>query len=124
MSVEESEPVSPGSNSSDSIFDVSDHEGDSKGSLRERQLSPQISRASSTNAVGGVLPSLERTWTNKTTTTTSDPAFEVDFEDDDPNNPQNWPMWYKGAVIAVMSYATTCIVLFSTSYTSAIVRKI
>ena len=119
MSIEESEePTSPGSNSSGSIFNGSDHDGESEESIREKQLRPQISRASSTNAVGGI--SLERTWTNKSTTTKSDPAFEIDFDDNDRGNPQNWPTWYKGVVIGVMSYATTCIVLFSTSYTSAI----
>lgn len=118
-SIEESEePVSPGSNSSGSIFDGSDH-GDSE-SLKSNQLRPTISRASSTNAVGGVTPSLRRTTTNKTTSTNADPAFEIDFDDDDPGNPQNWPMWYKGLIIGIMSYSTTCIVLYSTSYTSAI----
>lgn len=95
-SVEESEePVSPGSNSSGSIFDVSDH-GDSaslSASLKSNQLQPTISCASSTNVVGGVTPSLRRTTTNKTTSTNADPAFEIDFDDDDPGNPQNWPMW-------------------------------
>ena len=118
MSIEESEePVSPSSNSSDSGFDLSDHDDDS---IRGKQLRPQISRASSTNAIGGVVPSLERTTTNKSTATNSDPAFEVDFADDDQGNPQNWPIWYKGVIIGIMSYSTTCIVLYSTSYTSAI----
>ena len=49
-----------------------------------------------------------------------DPAFEVDFEVGDRGNPQNWSSWYKCLVIGVMSYATTCVVLYSTSYTSAI----
>jgi MFS family permease len=31
-----------------------------------------------------------------------------------------WTLWYKGFIIAVMSYATTAVVLYSTSYTSAI----
>lgn len=118
-SIEESEePVSPGSNASGSVYDASEH-GDSE-SLREKQLRPTISRASSTNAVGGITPSLHRTTTNKTTSTSGDPAFEVDFDDDDPGNPQNWPMWYKSIIIGTMSYSTTCIVLYSTSYTSAI----
>ena len=113
--------MSPLSNSSESIFDLSDHEDESEKQNRGAQLRPTISRASSTNAVGGVLPALERTRTNKSTATTSDPAFEIDFEDgDDQRNPQNWPVWYKGVIIAAMSYSTTCIVLYSTSYTSAI----
>ena len=31
-----------------------------------------------------------------------------------------WPLWYKGFIIAIMSYATTTVVLYSTSYTSAV----
>lgn len=98
MSIEESEdPVSPGSNGSDSVYDESEHEEDSE-SVHEKQLRPQISRASSTNAIGGVLSSLERTRTNKSSASTYDPAFEIDFEDEDPGNPQNWPMWYKVSI--------------------------
>ena len=68
------------------------------------------------------MPTLERTRTNKSTATnmTTDPGFEIDFEEDEKGNPQTWPLWYKGIVIAVMSYGTTCVVLYSTSYTSAI----
>lgn len=82
----------------------------------------QLSRTSSTNAVGGVVPTIARTWTQNTagTTGTSDLAFEVDWEDGDKNDPQQWPLWYKGVVIVIFSYATTCTVLYSTSYTSAI----
>jgi multidrug resistance protein len=49
--------------------------------------------------------------------TTNDPAFEVDFTDDDAENPRNWSMAYKCFVVFVMSYATTVTVLYSTSYT-------
>ncbi|OTA32924.1 hypothetical protein BTJ68_05673 [Hortaea werneckii EXF-2000] len=51
---------------------------------------------------------------------TTDPAYEVDFDADDKADPQNWPLWYKGLILFVMSYGTTCVVLYSTSYTSAI----
>jgi len=86
-------------------------------------LTQHISHASSTGAVGGVPASLHRSHTNRTastTGTTTDPAFEVDFVDGEGKNPQNWPLWYKGVILAVMSYGTTCVVLYSTSYTSAI----
>jgi MFS family permease len=46
--------------------------------------------------------------------------FEVDFEEDEKGNPMTWPLWYKGFIITIMSYATTTVVLYSTSYTSAI----
>jgi hypothetical protein len=54
------------------------------------------------------------------TTGTLDLAYEVDFEEGDRNNPQNWSFWFRGCVIAIFSYSTTCVVLYSTSYTSAI----
>ncbi|THZ27646.1 MFS general substrate transporter [Aureobasidium pullulans] len=54
------------------------------------------------------------------TTTANDPAFEVDWEDNDPENPRNWSMAYKSFVVFAMSYSTTVTVLFSTSYTVTI----
>ena len=55
------------------------------------------------------------------TTGTQDPAFEVDWDGpDDPDNPLNWSLGYKSMVIAVLSYSTTVVVLYSTSYTAAI----
>ncbi|KAK4981356.1 hypothetical protein LTR66_010052 [Elasticomyces elasticus] len=62
---------------------------------------------------------LSRTQTNASTTT-SDPRFEIDFEEDDRANPRSWSLKIIGLVIASMSYATTCVVAYSTSYTSAI----
>ncbi|KAE8150692.1 major facilitator superfamily domain-containing protein [Aspergillus avenaceus] len=47
-----------------------------------------------------------------------DPAYEIDWELDDPDNPQNWPLWYKAFIVWSASFATTCVVLYSTSYTS------
>jgi hypothetical protein len=81
-------------------------------------ISNQLSRTS-TNAIGGVVPTLDRTTTTGTTGTL-DLAYEVDFEEGDRNNPQNWSFWFRGCVIAIFSYSTTCVVLYSTSYTSAI----
>lgn len=49
--------------------------------------------------------------------TANDPNFEVDWTEDDPENPRNWSMAYKSLVVFAMSYATTVTVLFSTSYT-------
>jgi uncharacterized membrane protein YiaA len=53
-------------------------------------------------------------------TQTSDPDFEIDFEDGDPDNPKNWPLWRVASCITAVSYMTLCVVLYSTSYTSAI----
>jgi hypothetical protein len=47
------------------------------------------------------------------------PAFEVDFTPDDPDDPRNWPLWYRSMVIGSVSYATWAVVLYSTSYTSS-----
>ena len=54
------------------------------------------------------------------TTMTLDPAYEVDFEVDDPRDPRNWPLWYTGLVMFAISYGTLIVVLYSTSYTAAI----
>lgn len=39
-------------------------------------------------------------------TVTRDPSYEVDWEENDPENPLNWPMWYKGYIIFILSYST------------------
>lgn len=125
MSIED--PLSPVSSSSDSISLASRRTRHSRFSHDSRDfaddgLQRHISRASSTNAVGGVVPTVERTWTQNTagTSGTQDMAFEVDFDDGEKANPQNWSLWFKGVVIMIFSYSTTCTVLYSTSYTSAI----
>lgn len=118
MSIED--PLSPASNSSDSIYEEEEEEYEHD--YRENRLVHHLSRTVSTNSVGNVVPTLElqRTWTSRTSGTLTDPAYEIDFEDEEQGNPQNWPLWYKGIILAVMSYSTTAVVLFSTSYTSAI----
>ncbi|KAG0647389.1 Major facilitator superfamily multidrug transporter mdrA [Hyphodiscus hymeniophilus] len=45
--------------------------------------------------------------------------FEVDFSADDPDDPRNWPLWYRSVVIGWVSFATWAVVLYSTSYTSS-----
>lgn len=57
--------------------------------------------------------------TTTTTNMTTDPRFELDFNDDG-ENPQDWPMWRKALVIFFMSYSTLVVVMYSTSYTSGI----
>jgi hypothetical protein len=65
--------------------------------IAELPLTPQVSRVSWHPA--------ERIATNVSTWTT-DPAFEVDWEDGDPDNPRNWPLWYKSIVLFAISYGT------------------
>ncbi|KAF3038548.1 hypothetical protein E8E11_001759 [Didymella keratinophila] len=57
--------------------------------------------------------------TTTTTNMTTDPRFEIDF-DDNGENPQDWPMWRKALTIFFMSYSTLVVVMYSTSYTSGI----
>lgn len=77
-------------------------------------ITPHISRIS--------IPSLAaRKIDSVATTGTSDPNFEVDWEDEnDPENPHNWSAAYKGMVIAFLSWNTLVVVLHSSSYTAAL----
>lgn len=63
-------------------------------------------------------PYLTRTGTSIGTTGSRLPDFEVDFVENDPENPKNWPLWYRGMIIGFMSFSTWTTVLYSTSYTS------
>jgi len=66
----------------------------------ETALTPQITRVTSK-------PPLSRKATSIRTTATTDPAFEIDWEDgDDTENPRNWPLWYKGLTIGFISWST------------------
>lgn len=61
------------------------------------------------------------TKTNASLATTGSriPDFEIDFGPDDPDDPRNWPLWYRSVVIGTVSFATWVVVLYSTSYTSS-----
>ncbi|PLN79116.1 MFS general substrate transporter [Aspergillus taichungensis] len=50
-----------------------------------------------------------------------DPAFEVTWEENDAENPQRYPLWYKCFIVGSTSFSTTNIILFSTAYTSGVV---
>ena len=68
-----------------------------------RALTPQASRT--TNKAPAL--SRTRTATSIGTQGTSAPEFEIDWDgDDDPENPRNWPTWYKGIVVALISFST------------------
>ncbi|QIX00005.1 hypothetical protein AMS68_005522 [Peltaster fructicola] len=119
-------PVSPTSSSGDSIAESveSNHYNHD---YPETVLTPHISHTSSAHAIGGHAPiTLYRSKSHRsarsvaTTATSTDPAFEVDFTESDPGDPQQWTLLRKCTIVAVMSYATTVVVLYSTSYTSAI----
>ncbi|KAJ5710060.1 hypothetical protein N7493_009652 [Penicillium malachiteum] len=79
----------------------------------DKTLTAHASRAS------GHMSLAERV-TTIPTNVTSDPNFEVDWEDeDDPKNPKNWSMKYKAMGILFLSWNTLIVVLYSTAYTSA-----
>ncbi|KAL1310505.1 hypothetical protein AAFC00_000790 [Neodothiora populina] len=104
--------------------DISIHtiqvEGARNGEPREQALEKVVSYAS--GAEGYADAALRRNATGATiiTTHTTDPAFEIDWEENDSGNPKNWPLWYKSFIIFAMSYGTSTVVLYSTSYTSSI----
>jgi hypothetical protein len=87
------------------------HDNDTQPPAREfrnttRMLTPQIAELPLTPRVSRVSRApAERIATNVSTWTT-DPAFEVDWEDGDPANPRNWPLWYKSVVLFAISYGT------------------
>ncbi|KAJ4350054.1 uncharacterized protein N0V89_008675 [Didymosphaeria variabile] len=56
--------------------------------------------------------------TTVTTNMTTDPRFEIDFEDGE--NPQDWSMVKKCMIIFFMSFSTLVVVMYSTSYTAGI----
>jgi len=83
----------------------------------ERALTPNLM----TDAEQLAQPALTHTKTGASLATTGSrlPSFEVDFAVGDPEDPRNWPMWYKGLTIGAVSFSTWVVVLYSTSYTSS-----
>ena len=80
----------------------------------EKALTPRLSRIFEEPALSRQATSLGRTETHQ-------PEFEVDWDgQDDPTNPLNWPIWYKGVTIGVVSWGTFVVVVYSTSYTTGI----
>ena len=54
---------------------------------------------------------------------TTNPDYEVDWDDEnDPMNPKNWSLWYKGFMIFSISWSSWCIVVYSTSYTTGLAQ--
>ncbi|KAK3952352.1 major facilitator superfamily domain-containing protein [Pseudoneurospora amorphoporcata] len=48
------------------------------------------------------------------------PDYEVVFTSCDPENPKNWPLWYRCWIIFACSYSTWVVVLYSSSYTATV----
>lgn len=93
------------------VSDYSHHDNDDKAAL-----TPQVSRYSHAQ------PQLVRTGTRGTTASSMnrDPAFEIDWQDNDPENPRNWSVWYRGFIIFAISFGTLVVILYSTTYTTGI----
>jgi hypothetical protein len=83
----------------------------------EHALTPDLE----TDAEHLARPEITYTKTGASIVTTGSrlPSFEVDFESNDPEDPKNWPMWYRGLTIGAVSYSTWTVVLYSTSYTTS-----
>ncbi|KAI1464817.1 MFS general substrate transporter [Daldinia caldariorum] len=60
-----------------------------------------------------------RTVTSVGTAASRFPEYEVSFEENDPDNPRYWPLWYRSCIIFAISFASWVIVLYSTSYTAS-----
>ncbi|KAL2268390.1 hypothetical protein VTJ83DRAFT_3236 [Remersonia thermophila] len=60
------------------------------------------------------------THTSITSAASRPPDFEVTFAPDDPEDPRNWPLWYRAYTVLAVSYATWVVVLYSTSYTATV----
>lgn len=73
------------------------HEYENQGTA----LTPRISQVSCKDR-----PPLASKATSIATTGTTDPNYEVDWDDEDITNPRNWPLWYKGLTIGFISWST------------------
>ncbi|TVY17787.1 Citrinin biosynthesis cluster MFS transporter mrr1 [Lachnellula arida] len=62
-------------------------------------------------------PTCTKTGASLATSSSRLPSFEVDFVVDDPEDPRNWPMWYKGLTISAVSFSSWVVITYSTSYT-------
>lgn len=82
----------------------------------DMEIDADSKSASSAGAIGATLVQTR----TGTSTASRPPDFEVTFGPDDPENPRNWPLWYRCWCLGVLSIATWIIVLYSTSYTASI----
>jgi hypothetical protein len=74
------------------------------GDFRDAHLTRHVSPAIGASAA----PELGRVITARSTATnaTSDPRFQMDFEEDESDNPKQWTMVYKSMVIFFVSFST------------------
>jgi len=90
--------------------------GNYDGSAPELHLTPYVSRINLASGRRSYTDSsirrpntLRRTTTTGTTASGFNQGFEVDFAEDDKQDPQNWSLSYRALIIAIMSYGTTTV---------------
>lgn len=83
-------------------------------------LSRALTGSSTAEAAAGRDLAYTRTTTSVGSVASRPPDFEVVFEPGDPEDPRNWPLWYRAYTLVVLSYSTWVVVLYSTSYTASI----
>lgn len=105
------------SDSSESIHSNGTDDSDPLEPL-ELALTPQFETQEEIDAREPV--SHVRTATSIGSSASRPPDFEVTFEENDPENPHNWPLWYRCWLLLAVSYSTWVVVVYSTSYTSSI----
>lgn len=72
-------------------------------------LSRQVSRASAPIDAAAAMSQVASNLDAVTTATTNQ-GFEIDWnEEDDNENPKEWPLWYKGMIIGFVSISTTIV---------------
>ncbi|KAK9413323.1 putative Major facilitator superfamily (MFS) profile domain-containing protein [Seiridium unicorne] len=71
----------------------------------------------------GICPSTEApsmVLDNTSLSNEHDPAYEITWAHQDPENPKNWPAWYRGLVLGFTSFGTLIVVMTSTAYVTTI----
>ncbi|KAH7015164.1 major facilitator superfamily domain-containing protein [Ilyonectria destructans] len=93
------------------------HESDIYEAL-EHALTPDVETEAEREAREPI--TYTRTGTSIASAASRPPDFEVIFEEGDPENPRNWPFWYRAWITVSVSYSTWVIVLYSTCYTASL----
>lgn len=47
---------------------------------------------------------------------TRDPSFEISWEPEDPDNPQNWPVLYRSFIVGTVSFSTSCVLVLPSHF--------
>ncbi|KAK4218331.1 major facilitator superfamily domain-containing protein [Rhypophila decipiens] len=115
----DSPSLSSSPNASRTDFEGSDHMDDDE---LQDGVAPNVPRVSSSpdDVVTWEPLALVQTRTSIGSSASRPPEYEVVFEPGDPENPKNWPTWYRAWIIFSVSFSTWAVVVYSTTYTSII----